>query len=960
MASIKTVLLLQPARLLHRHPVVQLLQVGLSASGQPVMEEWPVTSALVNQYLKQLAPDARKLLLQLSEGAVAKERSAISLRFDHQQTEPDEQRYTDQQMARYYMQVLGQLRHFSDVLPWYHRVPSLADNRVLTKPCQYHRFAVQLLFELRVDDAEGLTVHTLVQNGRDEQPLTAFRRYHFLLEKEDAYYQLSPKAFFALEWLENALASPAALPPSQLAQQVQQHLQEQGFEVRLTNVLTPADRLEVSPVGRVLLSELNNAFLMFTPQFVYDEWVVEAPYETTTTVKTGGGRLDIVRDAAAEQQLVDNLRSLHPRFASQQNGYFYLSFAEAQKKGWFLQVYHRLLDMNVELRGLDLLRHFKYAPYKPVTVAVLQPADADWWPMQFEVSFGKEKVALHSLQKMLLNGQKAVMLRDGSLGILGEEWMQQYAALVKHSRLSDKSLLVPRWLAICLGHTAEGEATDGSINWQQTLPAEWMQRWRQWQQEERVYDLPAALQHLQLRPYQHRGYEWLRLMSEASAGVILADDMGLGKTLQTICFIQHLLSQDNTARCLVVCPASLMYNWQQEFEKFAPHLAALVHHGAGRSAAQLLETAAPVVVTSYGTLRQDAEVFEQISFACMVADESHQIKNPAAQITRAVQQMKARVRLALSGTPVMNSCNDLFAPFQYLMPGLLGSREFFRREYAYPIEQLHDEEKAGQLQRLLAPFILRRTKQQVASDLPDKVESVLWCHMDADQRLAYESIKEQVRSSVLLEVQQKGLEKGKMSILAGLTKLRQVCNSGELVKDADVFCNESIKTRVLIEELQQLIPSHKALVFSQFTSMLDLLQRDLHAAGMATLRIDGSTPAAERQTLVNQFQADTAAPYVMLISLKAGNAGLNLTAADYVFLFDPWWNVAVENQAIDRTHRIGQQQHVFAYRMICKHTVEEKILQLKERKQKVADTLITTDEGLLQGITEADLAFLFQ
>jgi SNF2 family DNA or RNA helicase len=290
---------------------------------------------------------------------------------------------------------------------------------------------------------------------------------------------------------------------------------------------------------------------------------------------------------------------------------------------------------------------------------------------------------------------------------------------------------------------------------------------------------------------------------------------------------------------------------------------------------------------------------------------------------------------------------------------MFGSREFFKREYADAIDREHDEEKIKALQKITAPFILRRTKEQVATDLPEKIESTLWCEMGNDQKMAYDTIKENVRSSIFLDIKEKGLSSGKLSVINGMLKLRQVCNSGELVKEEDLFCYDSIKTDILVEELQNIIPNHKALVFSQFTGMLDLLEISFRKNNIPFYRLDGTTPIPKRQELVNSFQEADSVEKVFLISLKAGNAGLNLTAADYVFLFDPWWNTAVQQQAIDRTHRIGQTKNVFAYKMICKGTIEEKIMQLQQRKKKLAEELIGEEEGFVKALTENDIEFLF-
>lgn len=952
--SVKTVLLLQPMRLLHRHPVLQLLQVSKKDNGMVEMEELPVMQAIVAQHLKGLDAEARKALMMVSESALQKEKLLIEKRFELQRTATDWPAFYDKAMARYFLQVLGQLKQYGQQLSWYHRLPHGATNKIVTAPCVYHPFAVMLSFCITVKN-DTPQIDIWVEKGREKTLLSEYRRFYFLLEKDHQYLHLPLRCYELLEWLDEHAWDEQIMSALDYARNVANHIRQQGFDVQ-ADALEEAVAITTAPARRVLLSELNNAFLMLTPQFVYEDCVIEGAYEPITKYKQDEVTLHIHRVETAEQSLVQFLQGLHPNFARQYNGYYYLSFADAQKKGWFLKVYHQLLDADIELRGMDLLKHFKYAPYKPETKLQILQELVDVLQVSMQVSFGKEKIPLADLQKMLLNGQKAVMLKDGSLGVLGEEWLHQYSGMVKHSRVQGDQLQVPRWLAMSLDAT-----DDNALQLTQVLPEQWWQQWTKWhQQEDALYALPQTLQVQALRPYQQKGYEWLRLLAEAGGSGCLADDMGLGKTLQTIAFLAHRFEQDNTARFLVVCPASLMYNWQQELEKFAPVLRSIAYHGAQRKADWITDEHYQVLITSYGTLRQDIDLFAAVTFNTVVIDESHYIKNPVAQITRAITQLQAPFRIALSGTPVMNGTVDLYAQLNFLLPGMLGSKEFFRREYAYPIEQQKDEEKAAALQKMIAPFILRRTKEQVAADLPEKTESILWCHMGHDQRMAYESLKEEIRGSVLLEIEQKGLPAGKLSVLAGLTKLRQLCNSPALVKDADLFCEDSIKTDVLMEELKQIIPQHKALVFSQFTGMLDVLEQAMNQHRIVFSRIDGSTPAHKRQELVNAFQSADTDASVMLISLKAGNAGLNLTAADYVFLVDPWWNAAVENQAIDRTHRIGQTNPVFAYRMICKHTVEEKILQLKDRKKKLAESLITTEDGLMQELSIEDVAFLFQ
>ena len=612
------------------------------------------------------------------------------------------------------------------------------------------------------------------------------------------------------------------------------------------------------------------------------------------------------------------------------------------------------MEQDIQVVGIDMLQHFRYSTHKAITTVNITENDGNTLTVKLSLSFGKEEVALTDLQKMLLAGQRAILLKDGSLGVLGDEWIKQYSTIIKHGKISKKEISIARWMAL-----TEEKTGDETQVLKLTIKEEWWQRWQQWQQPETIsYAVPAGIE-ATLRPYQQKGYEWMVLLAEAGAGACLADDMGLGKTLQTICFLAHQLEKNPEQKHLIICPSSLLYNWEQELTKFAPHLSSTVYHGPQRSFETMGEGKEQVVITTYGTMRADIDKIAAIPFGVAVIDESHNIKNPSALITRAVNQINAVTRIALSGTPVMNNTFDLYAQLSFLLPGMFGSREFFKREYADAIDREHDEEKIKALQKLTAPFILRRTKEQVATDLPEKIESTLWCEMGNNQKMAYDSIKEKVRNSIFLDIKEKGLSGGKLGVIVGMLKLRQACNSGELVKDEDLFCYDSIKTDILVEELKNIIPNHKALVFSQFTGMLDLLEISFKKNNIPFCRLDGSTPIPKRQELINSFQKEDSIEKVFLISLKAGNAGLNLTAADYVFLFDPWWNTAVQQQAIDRTHRIGQTKNVFAYKMICKGTIEEKIMQLQQRKKKLAEELIGEEEGFVKALTENDIDFLF-
>lgn len=953
----KTYFLFQPKHLLTKRPVLEIQQWIKTPHGITTGQQ-PLTKQSLKKFFAAVSEEGCRALLAFTGGELLKIEGALYQQSAYISNEQERTAMQKKAMARHVQSAFTTLRQQAKLPQFYHHTAGSTSNAVQTTACSIYPYPAELAFKATTQN-NALHLEIFVVLGKEKFSYAGYKRFHFLLENENTYYQLTGKSYEAAVWLEQQEKLQWTKEEAHLLEAVTDRLKQ--WELKVDTAVTAATETFIAePLAQVLLSELNNTFLKLEPRFDYDGYIVEGPFETATNIISGNKTITVIRHKQKEEALVEFLRSLHEKFAKQNNGFFYLHFDEAQKKGWFLNVYHRLLAMETDLLGIDLMKHFRYSCHLPVTTLSNQKEEGNWISFELAVQFGKEILPLHHLQKTLLSGQKAVMLKDGSLGVFGNEWLQQYGQLLRHGKIRNNEVLVPRWLLMS-EETAATPAENNSATIKTGISAAWFSKWKQWEKQEApLYNLPAGLQIKTLRPYQQKGYEWLRLLSEIGGSGCLADDMGLGKTLQTIAFILHKIETYPAGKHLVVAPASLVYNWQDEFKKFAAGVSTLVFHGAARDAAAIETQQHSVIITSYGTLRQDIELLQQVNWNTVVIDESQYIKNPAAQITRAAWQLNAGTKVALSGTPVMNSTEDLFSQMHFLLPGLLGSAEFFRREYALPIEQKGNQEKAQALQRLIKPFVLRRTKEQAAPDLPAKTETVIWCEMDTEQRAAYETIKENVRSSIFFEIEKAGLNKGKMSVLAGLTKLRQICNSGELVKDADVFAYDSIKTKVLIEELQSVIPQHRAIVFSQFTSMLDLLERDLQAEGINTLRLDGQTPIAKRQELVAQFQQEESETPVFLISLKAGNAGLTLTKADYVFLFDPWWNTAVENQAIDRTHRIGQKNCVFAYRMICKNSIEEKIIRMAAGKKKLAEDLITAEESFVKSLSLDDIRYLLE
>jgi superfamily II DNA or RNA helicase len=469
-------------------------------------------------------------------------------------------------------------------------------------------------------------------------------------------------------------------------------------------------------------------------------------------------------------------------------------------------------------------------------------------------------------------------------------------------------------------------------------------------------DLPRGLK-AELRPYQKDGFDFLAHLAQIKLGGILADDMGLGKTLQTLTWLAWLKQRNskNPRPSLVICPASVLHNWRREAEKFTPDMRVLVlESGAARHNLRKQIPQHDLIVTNYALLRRDLEELQKFSFRAVILDEAQFIKNPGAQVTHSVKQLKCEHKLALTGTPLENRLLDLWSIVDFIQPGYLGTQEQFLETYEPRGENAESEQRIARkrLSAKLRPLVLRRLKKHVAKDLPDRIEERRDCPLGDEQRKLYLAELRRSREQVMKAVETQGLNKSKMHVLAALTRLRQVCCHPSLVGSDTA----SGKTETLFELLDPLIADgQKVLVFSQFVQMLQLLEKECALRNIRTHILTGQTK--DRQEVVNAFQAD-GKPGVFLLSLRAAGTGLNLTNASYVVLYDPWWNPAVEAQAIDRSHRIGQTQTVNAYRLIAPGTVEEKIWELQQNKaQTIADVL--GEEGFARSLTATDLEYLF-
>ena len=945
----KTAIILFPPRLNENKNIIGLIQLYQDDEGLKY-DIAELNNIDLRKYFNHLPGQAQACLYNLSNEGILFLKDGIKKKFKQQKSGVLLQQFYLPAFIRKVQEQFEVLKSFADSIKWYHQLPNSSTGNMVTAACSFSIYKPTLQFEV-VKEGEGLQLITTISISNKNTDLLKFNRFHFLLESRNEYFLLSHKDYQTLEWLDENRPMQYKHDPVLLAEHILSNLEE-NYPVKRNN-LFEIITIDVSPQPRVLLSEISNSFLMLTPQWLYDGYIIDGEWKENFETANNGKTVIIKRNKEKETVFKKQLEILHPNFKTQYNGYYYLSFAEAQKKQWFLKVYHHLLEMDIEMAGIDMLTHFRYSAHKPVTLMNVQSKDNKSLIVDFTLQFGPEIISLAELQKMLIAGQRAVMLKDGSMGVLTEKWLDEYATIIKHSKVNKKQLNIPQWLAISQQkNTGVGSALKITVNEQ------WWQNWERWQNPNEVLFPISTKINATLRPYQQKGFEWLKLLAEINAGACLADDMGLGKTLQTICFITDQLEQSTDAIALIICPSSLIYNWQQEILKFAPHLRTYIHHGQARDIANISAANMDVCITSYGTMRSDIEQLSVLLFDVAVVDESHNIKNPSAQSTRAIYKLQARSKIALSGTPVMNNTFDLYSQLEFLLPGMFGSKEFFKKEYADAIDRDRNKEKIAMLQKLTAPFILRRTKEQVAKDLPEKTESILWCNMGTEQKDLYNNVKESIRSNLFLNIRADGLGKNKLAVLQGIMKLKQVCSSPMLLPEDEQSTGYSVKTEMLLEELANL-GNHKVLVFSQFTKMLNLLAETFTKKGISFYQLDGSTPPKQRAAMVASFQEVDNNTNVFLISLMAGNTGLTLTAADYVFLFDPWWNNAVQQQAIDRTHRIGQTKNVFAYKMICKDTIEEKIIQLQQNKKELSDNLIGDNEGFVKQLTKEDVEFLF-
>ncbi len=669
-------------------------------------------------------------------------------------------------------------------------------------------------------------------------------------------------------------------------------------------------------------------------------------YETDAN----GNTFKVDRDPDLELRFIAMLVRQHPDFEEQLKDNEDLSLHRSKflDEDWFLETFAQWRDADIQILGFNALSKNKLNLHRG-TVTVKVSSDMDWFNAKVKLQYGNQTASLVAIQKSLKNKSKYVQLDDGTMGILPAEWIDRFAQYFNAGEIVDDLIVAPKSKFLEIN-----ELFDQAVIAQETRSelAAYVDRFSNFKGIQAI-PVPSALQGT-LRDYQKEGLNWLNCLDDFNFGACLADDMGLGKTIQIIALILSQRSKRSHNTNLVVVPTSLLFNWQAEVAKFAPSIQLYTNYGATRLQDHKAMDGYEIILTTYGMLQSDIELLRGYRFNYIILDESQAIKNPESQRYKLVRLLQSRNKIALTGTPFENNTYDIYGQLSFACPGLLGNKVHFKNIYSDPIDRFEDGGRADKLKKIIHPFILRRTKKQVAKELPEKTEMVLYCEMGPEQRQLYEAAAQEVRE--MINAPKKGNnkhpDKQPMYFLKGLTKLRQICNSPNILKEGGFEGEVSSKIDVLMDQITSKSPQHKILVFSQFVTMLDLIKTELETRHIAFAYLTGQTK--NRASQVHDFQTNDDVR-VFLISLKAGGTGLNLTEADYVYLVDPWWNPAVENQAIDRCYRIGQQKKVVAIKLICPGTIEEKIMLLQAKKERLGSELIKSDSEILKSLSREDL-----
>lgn len=730
-----------------------------------------------------------------------------------------------------------------------------------------------------------------------------------------------------------------------------------GFEIKnettkpQTNI-TFSELQTVSKVGALTLFDNDEEEeehggeekLLFDISFKYGDFHFGADTLNPVSVrleKTDSSYIfhKVQRDTAEEMRILGLLKNLGARVS---NGRFQLEKAEGLH---FAQINAQTFQDNkisLKQHNKDEKRYF----IGESRISLEINENNDWFDVHAKVYFGAYEVPFLTIRKYIKKGIKQFTLPNGEIAVIPSTWQSQYSELFNFVEENDDGLILKKYHVTLLQNLQDENLAN-------VVMGRKLERLKEFESLS-DHEVPQTLKG-ELRHYQKSGYNWMKFLNEFSFGGCLADDMGLGKTIQTLTL---LLNQKELGRgpTLLVCPTSLVFNWELEAKKFAPSLSVLNYTGTYRNKNIEIFAQYDLILTSYGTVRVDIDLLKKFYFNYIILDESQAIKNPSSNITQDVGELGSKYKLVLTGTPIENSTLDLWSQMNFVNPGLLGTQQFFRDNFLIPIEKKKDLDKVKRLHTLVKPFVLRRKKSQVATELPEKIEQVVYCEMNEAQEKLYEETKSYYRNQIIDHIDNEGMGKSQILIIQGLTKLRQIANHPSMCTE-DYKGGSSKFDTVLEIHSNALGEEHKILLFSQFVKHLSFYKAEFEKTKLPFTYIDGATK--DRQQQVEAFQK-TEEIRTFLISLKAGGTGLNLTAADYVFILDPWWNPAVEQQAIDRAYRIGQKNNVFVYKFITKNTVEEKILMLQQKKMDLADNLINTEDGFVKSLTKEDINSIFE
>lgn len=684
------------------------------------------------------------------------------------------------------------------------------------------------------------------------------------------------------------------------------------------------------PIPCLIISMLNKSLGKPRLAFEYGEQRVEdgasAPLYLSGDDR-GVFRRDKIKETEYRQYFLDNLTSLVLDTTS------LISLISTLPSDW---------EIFIERDAPEKIHRSK------VDFEFKTSSEIDWLDINGDVTVDHEKYSLAELILASNSDGQIVKLR-GKNHFLPDDLYEKIKKLTPFGDKKTGEIKINRVQAGIVESLGDIIAEDSlHESWQKTLAV--VRNYQEISQVKKIPGLSATL-----RPYQKHGVSYLNYLNQTGFGGLLADDMGLGKTLQTIALLTKIFTEQKSLFCLVIMPSSVLANWEIEIKKFSPQLR--VHNYSGLKRIFPKREDAEIVLTTYGLLRIDKQKIVEQDFDYLILDEAHHAKNFKSVTAKTAREIRAKNKLCLTGTPIENNLLELYSQMEFLNPGIFGNLEEFKQNIAIPIEKYNDKEKSEHLQKMTKPFILRRTKEQVLIDLPQKTEQTIFVEMETRQQKFYDSIKNYYQTKVLGLVAKQGVAKSHLQILEALLRLRQACCDPRLIKPQTT--TTSAKLLETIELVKNAIAEgHKILLFSQFTSMIDILEKTFHIHSIPFVTLTGQTATAKRAKIVADFQ-ESPTPLVFLLSIKAGGVGINLTGADYVIHYDPWWNPAVEKQATDRAHRIGQTKPVTVYKIITKNSIEEKILQLQDKKRDLVDRIIV-GEKINKELTKDDLEYLLR